>query len=195
MLGMAIVTMVVSSRAMTKPKSTAVRTSHGFTGFARTVTTGGGACGAPLRKGVECFVSCMYVNPSPFGKGKRSRDLPLHLPGSHRCGYLSRVLLEVARQVLAQVQDRFVSRSEAMATSPPFVVPYPFNRRQHRRMGCVVPGQDRGTRLAAGVLLCQPAIDQVTEPVQNRWGIPIILPTANTLNGLRGMSECIRKMG
>src|SRR5205085_5321476 len=151
MLGMAIFTMVVSSRAMKKPKRTAVRTSQGFTGFARIVTTGGGACDAPLRKGVECFISCMYVNPSLFGKGKRSRDLPLQLPGSHRCGYLSRMLLEVARQVLAQVQDRFVACSEAMGTSPPFVVPYPLNHRQHRRVGCIVPGQDRGTRLAAGI--------------------------------------------
>src|SRR5437764_10987904 len=128
-------------------------------------------------------------------KGKRERNLPLHLPGSLRCCYLSRVLLEVARQHLAQVQDRFVSCSEAMGTSPPFVVLYPFNRRQHHRMGCVVPGQDRGTCLAAGVLLGQPAIDQVTEPVQKRWGIEVILPPANMLNGLRGMSERIGKMG
>src|SRR5438876_4946009 len=82
-----------------------------------------------------------------------------------------------------------------MGTSPPFVVPYPFNRRQHRRVGFVVPGQDRGTSLAAGALLGQPAIDQGTEPVQKRWGIEVILPLANMLNGLRGMSECIRKMG
>src|SRR6266566_3853113 len=105
------------------------------------------------------------------------------------------MLLEVARQVLAQVQDRFVSCSEAIGTSPPFVVPYPFNRRQHRRVDCVVPHEDRGTSLAAGVLLCQPAIDKVTEPVQKRWGIVVILSLANMLNGLRGMSECIRKMG
>ena len=83
-------------------------------------------------------------------KGKRERDLPLHLPSSLRCCYLSRVLLEVARQHLAQVQDRFVSCSEAMGTSPPFVVPYPLTHRQHRRVGCIVPGQDRGTRLVAG---------------------------------------------
>ena len=117
------------------------------------------------------------------------------LPGSLRRGYLSRVLLEVARQVLAHVQDRFVACSEAIGTSPPFVVPYPFNRRQHRRVGFVVPHQDRGTSLAVGVLLCQPAIDQVTEPVQKRWGIVVILPLAKMLNGLRGMSEGKREMG
>src|SRR5215469_11812889 len=117
------------------------------------------------------------------------------LPGSLRCGYLSRVLLEVARQVLAHVQDRFVACSEAIGTSPPFVVPYPFNRRQHRRMDCVVPGQDRGTSLAAGALLGQPAIDQGAEPVQKRWGIVVILPLAKMLNGLWGMSQGICKMG
>src|SRR5256885_15695538 len=84
-------------------------------------------------------------------KGKRERDLPLHLPrGSLRCCNLSRVLLKVARQHLAQVQDRFVSCSEAIGTSPPFVVPHPLNRRQHRRVGFVVPGEDRRTSLAAG---------------------------------------------
>src|SRR6266704_970804 len=127
-------------------------------------------------------------------KGKRERDLPLHLPTSLRSCYLSRVLLEVARQPLAQVQDRFVSCSEAMGTSPPFVVPHPLNRRQHRRVGFVVPGEDRCTSLAAGALLDQPAIDQVTEPVQKRWGVEVILPLANMLNRLRGMSEGIRKM-
>lgn len=99
-------------------------------------------------------------------KGKRERDPPVPLPGSLRSCYLSRVLLEVARQVLAQVQDCFVACSEAIGTSPPFVVPYPFNRRQHRRVSCVVPGQDRGMSLAAGTLLGQPAIDQGTEPAQ-----------------------------
>src|SRR5215472_12770646 len=103
MLGMAIFTMVVSSIAMKKPKSTTVRTSQGFTGFARTIVTGGAADSAPLRKGVERFVSCMYVNPFLFGKGKRSKYLPVYLPGSLRCSYLSCVLLEVTRQVLAQV--------------------------------------------------------------------------------------------
>src|SRR5437764_634948 len=127
-------------------------------------------------------------------KGKRERYLPLHLPGSLRCGYLSRMLLEVARQHLAQVQDRFVSCSEAMGTSPPFVVPYPLNRRPHRRVGFVVPGENRCTILAAGALLGQPAIDQVPEPVQKRWGSEVILPLANMLNRLRGMCECIRKM-
>src|SRR5947209_9493232 len=117
-------------------------------------------------------------------KGKRERDLPLHLPSSLRCCYLSRVLLKVARQHLAQVQDRFVSCSEARGTSPPFVVPYPLNRRQHRRVGVVVPGEDRCTSLAAGALLGQPAIDQVTEPAQERWGIEVILPLANMLNRL-----------
>src|SRR5205807_1912541 len=99
-------------------------------------------------------------------KGKRERDLPLHLPSSLRCYYLSRMLLEVARQHLAQVQDRFVSCSEAIGTSPPFVVPHPLNRRQHRQVGLVIAGEDRGTSLAAGAVLGQPAIDQVTEPVQ-----------------------------
>ena len=133
----------------------------------------------------------MYVHPSLFGKGKRSRDLPVHLPGSLRCSYLSCVLLEVARQVLAQVQDRFVACSEAKGTTPPFVVSYPLNRRQHRRVGCVIPDQDRGTSLATSILLGQSAIDQVTEPGEKRWGIEVILPLANMLNGLRGMSECI----
>src|SRR5437588_7561282 len=95
-------------------------------------------------------------------KGKRERDLPLHLPGSLRCCYLSRVLLEVARQHLAKVQDCFVSCSEAIGTSLPFVVPHPLNRRQHRRVGFVVPGEDRYTSQAAGALLGQSAIDQVT---------------------------------
>src|SRR5437016_4735245 len=100
-------------------------------------------------------------------KGKRERDLPLHLPrGSLRCCYLSRVLLEVARQHLAQVQDRFVSCSEAKGTSSPFVVSHPLNRRYHHRVGLVVAGEDRGTSLAAGALLDQPAIDQGTEPAQ-----------------------------
>jgi|SRR5947209_5973129 len=128
-------------------------------------------------------------------KGKRERDLPVHLSGSLRCSYLSCMLLEVTRQHLAQVQDRFVACSEAMGTSSPFVVPYPLNRRQYRRVGCVVPGQDRCTVLAAGILLGQPAIDQVTEPVQECWRIEVILPLANMLNGLRGMSKGIRKMG
>jgi hypothetical protein len=97
-----------------------------------------------------------------FEKGKRERYLPLHLPGSLRCCYLSRVLLEVARQHLAQVQDRFVSCSEAIGTSPPFVVSHPLNRRQHRRVGLVVPDEDRCSSLAAGALLGQPAIDQGT---------------------------------
>src|SRR5258706_1177046 len=95
-------------------------------------------------------------------KGKCERDLPLHLPGSLRCCYLSRMLLEVARQPLAQVQDRFVSCSKARGTSPPFVVPHPLNRRNHHHVGLVVACQDRGTSLAARVLLGQPAIDQVT---------------------------------
>src|SRR5437763_12877276 len=95
-------------------------------------------------------------------KGKRERDLALHLPSSLRCCYLSRVLLEVARQHLAQVQDRFVSCSEAIGTSPPFVVPHPLNRRPHRHVGFVVSGEDRCTSLAAGTLLDQPAIDQGT---------------------------------
>src|SRR5438270_9628397 len=95
-------------------------------------------------------------------KGKRERDLPLHLPSSLRCCYLSRVLLEVARQHLAQVQDRFVSCSEAIGTSPPFVVPHPLDRRYHRRVGFVVPDEDQCTSLAPGALLDQPAIDQWT---------------------------------
>src|SRR5437763_5447600 len=129
-------------------------------------------------------------------KGKRERDLPLHLPrGSLRCCYLSRVLLKVARQHLAQVQDRFVSCSEAIGTSPPFVIPHPLNCRQHRRVGFVVPGEDRCTSLAAGALLDQPAIDQGTEPAQERWRIQVILPLANMLNRLRCTSECICKMG
>src|SRR5436309_7080123 len=99
-------------------------------------------------------------------KGNGGGDLPLHLPSSLRCCYLSRVLLEVARQHLAQVHDRFVSCSEPIRTSPPFVVPHPLNRRQHRRVGFVIPVEDRCTSLAAGALLDQPAIDQVTEPVQ-----------------------------
>ena len=180
---------------MKKPKSTAVRTSRGFTGFARTIATGGAASAAPLRKGVERFVSCMYVNTFLFGKGKRSEYLPVYLPGSLRCRYLSRVFLEVARQVLAQIQDRFVACSEAVGTSLPFVVPHSLNRRQHRRVGFVVPHEDRGTSLAAGALLGQLAIDQGTEPVQKRWGIVVILPLAKMLNGLRGMSQGICKMG
>src|SRR5205814_9338386 len=127
-------------------------------------------------------------------KGKRERNLPLHLPGSLRCCYLSRVLLEVARQHLAQVQDRFVSCSEAIGTSPPFIVPHPLNRRQHRRVGFVVPGEDRCSSLAAGALLCQPAIDQVTQPAQECWRIQVILPLANMFNRLRCTSECICKM-
>src|SRR6266567_3636356 len=122
-------------------------------------------------------------------KGKRESDLPLHLSGSLRCCDLSRVLLEVARKLMAQVQDRFVSCSEAIGTSSPFVVPYSLSRRYHRRVGLVVPDEDRCTILAAGVLLCQPAIDQVTEPVQKRWGIEVILPLAHMLNRLWGMSE------
>src|SRR5438105_10944249 len=95
-------------------------------------------------------------------KGKRERGLPLHLPSSLRCCYLSRVLLEVARQHLAQVQDRFVSCSEAMGTSPPFVVSHPLNRRQHRRVVCVVPGEAQCTSLAQGDLLDHLAIVQWT---------------------------------
>src|SRR5436309_8508563 len=95
-------------------------------------------------------------------KGNGGGDLPLHLPSSLRCCYLSRVLLKVARQHLAQVQDRFVSCSEAIGTSSPFVVPHPLNCRQHRRVGFVVPGEYRCTSLAAGALFDQPAIDQVT---------------------------------
>src|SRR5438874_12520957 len=91
-------------------------------------------------------------------KRKRERDLPLHLPSSLRCCYLSRMLLEVARQHLAQVQDRFVSCSEAMGTLPPFVVPHPLNRRQHRRVGFVVPDENRCTSLAADAVLDQPAL-------------------------------------
>src|SRR5438034_7438501 len=79
--------------------------------------------------------------------------------GSLRGCYLSRVLLEVARQHLAQVQDRFVSCSEARGPSPPFVVPHPLNRCHHHHVGLVIAGEDRGTSLAAGALLGQPAID------------------------------------
>src|SRR5438105_7430159 len=46
----------------------------------------------------------------------------------------------------------------------PFIVSHLLNRRHHRRVGLVVAGEDRCTRLAAGALLDQPAIDQGTEP-------------------------------
>src|SRR6266487_2866503 len=48
-------------------------------------------------------------DPAPVkGLDQKATDAPR---GSLRCCYLSGVLLEVARQILAQVQDRFVSCS------------------------------------------------------------------------------------